>query len=154
MERRTLRFHDFDKVLADADRLLAGGYTRAGTWSLAQIADHLGRVITMSLDGFPTLFFWPIRVGARWFVLPRILRHQVFRRQVAAPKFLLPANVDDDRAAVEQLRAVVERFGRHTGPLHPSPIFGTLSRDEWREVHLWHCEHHFSFLHPHEKHEG
>jgi hypothetical protein len=153
MERRTLRFHDFDKVLADADQLLASGYRRAGTWSLAQIADHLGRVVTMSLDGFPTLFFWPIRVGARWFVLPRILRHQVFRRQVRAPKFLLPANVEDDRAAVERLRGGVERFVRHTGPLHPSPIFGTLSRDEWYEVHLWHCEHHFSFLHPQSKQE-
>jgi hypothetical protein len=148
MQRRTLRFHDFDQVLHDAEGLLAAGYTRAGNWSLAQVADHLTRTITMSLDGFPTLFAWPVRLVARWFALPRILRHQVFRRQVSAPKFLLPADVEDDRTAVERFRSVIERFTRYAGPLRPSPIFGALGRDEWREVHLWHCEHHFSFLHP------
>jgi hypothetical protein len=148
MERRTLRFHDFDQVLRDADGLLAAGYSRAGNWCLAQVADHLSRAVAMSLDGFPTLYVWPVRLVARWFVLPRILRHKVFRRRVPAPKFLLPADAVDDRAAIERFRAVVDRFAQHTGPLHPSPIFGTLGRDEWREVHLWHCEHHFSFLHP------
>ncbi len=148
MERRTLRFHDFDEVLRDADGLLAAGYDRAGTWGLAQVADHLTRAITLSLDGYPSLYPWPMRLVARWFYLPRIRRHQVLRRRVSAPQFLLPADAGDDRAAVERFRAAVERFGRHTGSLHPSPIFGTLDRGDWREVHLWHCEHHFSFLHP------
>ncbi len=143
-----LRFHDFDEVLADADTLLAKGYQRVGNWGLAQIADHLTRVIGLSLDGFPSLFPWPVRVLARWFVLPRLMRHQVVRRRVPAPKFLLPTDSQDDRTAVERLRAVVDRFRRHTGPLHPSPLLGTLSPEEWREVHLWHCEHHFSFLLP------
>jgi hypothetical protein len=147
MERRSLRFPDFDHVLRDVDALLAAGYTRAGNWDLAQISDHLGKVIIMSLDGFPTRYPWPMRVVARWFALPGILRHKVFRTKMTAPQYLLPV-AGEDRAAVERLRAAVARFTSHSGPLHPSPIFGTLSRDEWREVHLWHCEHHLSFLHP------
>ena len=47
-----------------------------------------------------------------------------------------------------RLRAVVERFKGHSGPLHPSPAFGRLTPEQWREVHLWHCEHHLSFLLP------
>jgi hypothetical protein len=148
MERRTLRFLDFDQVLQDAERLLSADYHRGGKWGLAQIADHLDRVITLSLDGFPMRFPWPMRLVARWFVLPRILRHKVFRLKMTAPQCLMPGENDDDRPAVDRLRAAVERFSRHTGPLAPSPIFGELSHQQWREVHLWHCEHHLSFLHP------
>src|SRR4051812_6434609 len=119
MERRTLRFHDFDQVLADADALLATGYERAGNWNLAQVADHLTRVIALSLDGFPSLLPWPVRALAHWIVLPRLLRHQVVRRRVPAPKFLLPSDSSDDRAALERLRNVIDRFRRHIGPLHP-----------------------------------
>jgi hypothetical protein len=148
MGRRELRLLDFDRVLADADRLLAGGYRRAGNWSLAQVCDHLATIVTMSLDGFPSLMPWPIRLAARWFALGPMLRHQVFRSRFTAPPYLIPAADAADRDAVERLRAAVARFEGHAGPMRPSPVFGTLSRDEWREVHLWHCEHHFSFLHP------
>src|SRR5262245_27535137 len=149
MSRRAVRFHDFDQVLADAERLLAGGYGRAGNWGLAQAADHLAKAITLSLDGFPSLWPWPLRLAARWLVLGKIMRHEVFRRRVAAPAYLAPADGVADREAVERLRAAVGRFVAHTGPLHPSPAFGRLTREQWREVHLWHCEHHFSFLLPH-----
>ena len=69
MERRILRFHDFDQVLHDADRLLAAGYQQAGNWTLAQIATHLALVIGMSLDGFPWSLPWPLTLpcaGWRW----------------------------------------------------------------------------------------
>jgi hypothetical protein len=147
MERRTLRFHDFDQVCQDTERLL-GGYERVGNWSLAQIADHLAQVITLSLEGFPSRMPWPMRLLARWLVLGSILRHKVFRKRLTTPAFLMPADDLSDRDAVARLRNVIDHFTSHTGPLHPSPLFGTLSRDQWREVHLWHCEHHLSFLHP------
>jgi hypothetical protein len=148
MERRTVRFTDFDQVAADAERLLASGYDRAGNWSLAQVADHLTKVITFSLDGFPSLMPWPMRLGARWFALGSILRHKVFRMSMAAPSYLKPADGLADREAADRLRAALDRFKAHAGPLHPSPAFGELTPEQWREVHLWHCEHHFSFLLP------
>src|SRR5688572_24634088 len=113
MERRTLRFHNFEQMLADVDALLTSGYRRAGTWSLAQIAGHLDRVITFSLDGFPGRMPWPIRVVARWLFLGSILRHEVIRRRMAAPGYLMPPDGEEDRAAVERLRATVARFVAH-----------------------------------------
>jgi hypothetical protein len=148
MERRTIRFHTFDEVMADADRLLAAGYDRAGAWSLAQVGDHLAKVITFSLEGFPSLMPWPFRLGARWFALGAMLKHKVFKSRFTAPPYLAPADGLADREAVDRLRAVTARFAVHAGPLHPSPVFGTLTPEQWREVHLWHCEHHFSFLLP------
>jgi hypothetical protein len=83
--RRAPRFHDYHDVLADADALLANGYERGGNWGLGQVCNHLAATMERSLDGFPSLMPWPVRVVARWFVLKRVLRHQPFRRTVAAP---------------------------------------------------------------------
>jgi uncharacterized protein DUF1569 len=146
--RRSLHFHNYDEVLADADALLAKGYARAGHWGLGQVCNHLAATMEKSLDGFPSLMPWPVRVVARWFVLKKVLRHEPFRRTVSAPAYLLPPDSDDDRAGLERLRSVVARLKAHVGELRPSPVFGRLSAEEWREVHLWHCEHHLSFLRP------
>jgi hypothetical protein len=148
MTRRTLRFHDFDAVLADATALLGSGYHRVGKWGLGEMAEHLARVMELSLDGFPSLFPWPMRLAARWFALGSMLRHRPFRMTFAAPPYLQPAPGSDDRAGFERLRAAIERVRTHAGPFKPSPVFGELPPEQWREVHLWHCEHHLSFLHP------
>ena len=31
---------------------------------------------------------------------------------------------------------------------HPFLRLPGVTREQWQSVHLWHCEHHFSFLHP------
>ena len=139
--RRALRFHNFDEILADADVFLTRGYEKIGNWSLGRICHHLAATMEKSLDGFPSLMPWPVRLVARWFVLRKVLRHDPFRRTVAAPAYLLPPDSNDDRAGLERLKG-------HVGDMQPSPVFGRLTADEWREVHLWHCEHHFSFLRP------
>jgi len=148
MERRSLRFADFAAVLRDADALLAGGYERAGNWSLGQVSTHLAKVVEMSLDGFPWYLPWPLTALARWVALGAILRHEPTRRRHRAPKFLDPGDAAEDRAGVERLRAALARLQAHAGPMKPSPIFGRLTPEQWREVHLWHCEHHLSFLLP------
>ena len=148
MERRQLRFDRYEDVLQEAERLAAAGYDRVGNWGLGQACEHLATVMGMSLDGFPGRMPWPVRLAARWLVMKRLLRHEVFRRRVPAPSFLRPKDSLDDRAALERLRAAVTRLQAHQGEMKPSPIFGRLTPEEWREIHLWHCEHHFSFLLP------
>src|SRR5262245_41047435 len=96
MERRTLRFHNSGDVLADAESLLRSGYDRAGNWNLGQVCHHLATVVEMSLDGFPIRFPWPVRLAARWLVLGSVLRHQPFRRRVAAPRAIQPPDAADD----------------------------------------------------------
>jgi hypothetical protein len=148
MERRNLRLPNYDAVVTDVESLLTTGYDRAGNWSLGQVCHHLATVMEMSLDGFPTRFSWPVRLLARWFALGSILEHRVFRRLFQAPQFLQPPDSPDDRAGLERFQAVLKRLQEHRGPLQPSPVFGRLSPEQWREVHLWHCEHHLSFLLP------
>ena len=148
MERRTLRLHSLDEAACDAERLLVTGYDRAGNWNLGQVCEHMALVMNLSIDGFPSKFPWPMRVVARWLYLRPILAHRVFRKRMPAPKYLLPLEMADDAAGVERLRGAIRRFAGHPGPFAASPVFGDLTSEQWREVHLWHCEHHLSFLLP------
>ena len=146
MDRRTLCFPDFDAVLADATSLAASGYDRAGGWCLAQICHHLAASMEMTLDGFPWRMPWPVRLASRWLFLGTILRRGVIRLRLPSPAYLLPPDSRDDRAALARLGSAVARLRGCSGSMQPSPAFGRLSPEEWRELHLWHCEHHLSFL--------
>src|SRR5262249_59941626 len=96
MPRRPLRLADLDAALGDAEQLLAAGYDRAGSWSLAQVCDHLARVLTLSLDGFPSRMPWAVRLLARWLYLRRFLPHEVIRRRFPPPDYLQPADPPHD----------------------------------------------------------
>ena len=48
-----------------------------------------------------------------------------------------------------KLKEVAERFKAHAGPIHPSPLFGAMTKDEALQLQLTHCAHHLSFLIPH-----
>jgi hypothetical protein len=65
----------------------------------------------------------------------------------------MPATIprpDDmpDPEAVKKLVATVDRFKRHQGPFHASPLFGVLDRETLEKLQLIHCAHHLSFLVP------
>jgi hypothetical protein len=148
MNRRQLRFQNFEDIVRDAEQLLATGYTRLGNWSLGQMCDHLARIFEHSLDGFPKMLPAPVRWIIRWLKWKQIMRHEPMSQRISAPGYLMPPDAVDDRAGIDRLKAAVARLKGNTGPMHPSPAFGKLTNDEWREVHLWHSEHHLSYLQP------
>ena len=50
--------------------------------------------------------------------------------------------------AMAEAKHLLERLGRTTEDLHPSPLFDRLTGDEWRALHLLHAAHHLRFLIP------
>ena len=152
--RRSLEFRDLDDALRDVENLRARGYDRAGDWNLAQVCGHLADWIRFPLDGYPRppLFLRPFLWLARHLIGPRELRKVLTKRAMptAAPTFnqTIPLPAGDESAAVARLRDSVARFKAHTGPLHPSPLFGPLDRDTATKLQLIHCAHHLSFLVP------
>jgi hypothetical protein len=146
--RRTPRFHNYDELLADAQALLANGYERQGNWSLGQACRHVASTMEKSLDGFPDRASWLFEFAARTFVLPNILKHRQFNRRFPAPTYLLPPDGEDDRAGIEAMRSAAARLKAHPGELQRHPVFGKLTRSQWQELHLWHSEHHLSYLVP------
>lgn len=152
---RPLTFASVAEAPPEAARLHEGGYRQRGNWDLSQICDHLADWLTYPVDGFlPTP--WAIR-PVLW-----ALRHTLARRSLRATleRGAMPAGGPTDSrtihaatndpaaeaAAVDRLARAVERFLQHEGEYAASPLFGRLTREEYRRLHALHCAHHLGFL--------
>jgi Protein of unknown function (DUF1569) len=146
--QRQLQFNDFAEVRAELARLRAGGYQKLGQWDLAQTCDHLAYFIQGSLDGHPYKVPWLLKVLFGRLVLRRILNQRRMKPGVPTPQKPLPAAGGDEAAAVGRLEQILDRFEAHSGEMHASPFFGYLTPQQWRDLHLIHCDHHLGFLEP------
>jgi hypothetical protein len=153
VQRRELRFDSLDAVVRDAENLLASGYDKTGNWDLAQVCGHLAEWMRFPMDGFPTVplvirpIFWLVKVTSGRRMRQKILAEGFPSGGRTMPQTVLPPG-GDPAAAVEKLRDTAARFQAYTGPIHPSPLFGPMSKDEALQVQLLHCAHHLSFLVP------
>ncbi|WZO98740.1 DUF1569 domain-containing protein [Isosphaeraceae bacterium EP7] len=145
--RRTLSFGGLHDVMPEVDRLLAGHRT-AGRWSLGQICNHLGAGIVLSVDGFPGSAPWPIRATLGRFYKRKVLRSGVMPAGGKLPEKFTPRPGLDDRAEAEALRAAINAFSAHRGPVAPHPFYGPMTYDEWARLHSIHGAHHLSFTFP------
>ena len=147
-QRRPLSFANLGEVLADVERLRAGGYERAGNWDLAQTCGHLAAWMSYPMDGFPMRRLpWLIRITIGKLTRRRILKSGRMPARLWTVKESVPAPGGDESAAVERLRQTAERWGRH-GEFLPSPLFGRMDREQWTRFQCIHCAHHLSFLVP------
>ncbi len=154
MTRRQLRFDTLADAVRDAETLLANGYDKAGKWSLGQCCGHLANWLTYPLDGFPKIplvlrpVMWVMRKTIGRPKYERYVREQTFPTGAPTVPQSVPAPDANDAEAVAKLKAAVERYEAHAGPIRPSPLFGPLTKDEARKMQLVHCAHHLSFLVP------
>jgi Protein of unknown function (DUF1569) len=153
-ERRKLTFATLSDAVADAENLLAKGYDKAGNWDLAQVCGHLSEWLRFPIDGFPKvpLLLRPVLALVRA-TIGRNLRAKVLANGFepgtrTLPRTVFVAGNSSDAAAVAKLKETVERFEAHAGPIHPSPLFGPMTKDEARALQLRHLAHHLSFLVP------
>ena len=145
-KRRPLHFDSLADVRHEAESLLRDGYDRAGNWSLGRICHHLSNGLNYSRDGFPQMKPWILRQIGHSFFLPGILKRKVVRVRFPAP---IPTDYDGtDEEGVQLLMDGIDRFQRPNGVHCEHTILGKMNGDQWLQFHLWHCEHHFSFLIP------
>lgn len=152
VERRKLSFATLDEAVADAENLLAKGYDRAGNWDLAQVCSHLADWLRFPVEGFPV----PLVMRPVFWLLRNTLGPGMKRKYLAegmpTGKPTIPSTVaqsgGDPVAAVAKLKEAAARLTAHTGPIHRSPVFGSMNKDDAVRLQLRHCEHHLSFLIP------
>lgn len=154
-ERRKPTFATLDDAVRDAEALLATGYDKAGNWDLAQVCLHLAEWLRFPVEGFPKMPLLLRPVG--WLVrtlIGKAMRTKVLANGFSAGGQTMPQTVfppgGDAAVAVAKLKAAVEQLKAHAGPIHPSPLFGAMTKDEAVQLQLKHCEHHLSFLIPRE----
>ncbi len=136
MNRRTVRFATLDEALKDARSLLRSGYDRAGNWSLGQVGNHLTGGIEITLNGYGSwipVFLQRAFIATyfRLFFLGRIGNTLGMRMPTGEPQ-KIPI---DDEVGLERLTAAIGAVKEADAP-------------HWTRMHLWHCEHHLSFLIP------
>jgi hypothetical protein len=152
--RRELRFDSLDEVVRDAEHLLAVGYDKTGKWDLGQCCGHLSEWFRYQMEGYPRspLLLRPVFWFVRNTVAPRLVRKALASGTTKDGMPTIPQSVpspgEDEARAVATLRDTVARWQAFTGELHPSPLFGMLTKDEWVKGHLIHAAHHLSFLVP------
>ncbi|MBX7105268.1 MAG: DUF1569 domain-containing protein [Gemmataceae bacterium] len=146
--RRQLEFHSFHDVRNELDRLRKNGYTKLGTWDLAQACEHLTFFVSGPMDGHPYKVPWLLKTLFGRMVLKRILSGRQMKNGVPTPQKPLPAPGGDEAAAIDRLKSAIARLEAHQGPWHDSPFFGHLTPEQWRELQLIHCQHHLGFFEP------
>jgi hypothetical protein len=152
--RRALRFSSLDEVVRDAENLQAKGYDRAGNWDLAQVCTHLTEWMRFPMDGFPRpplpvrMALWMMRVTIGKAALRKTLDSGTMRAGGPTMPVTVSGPGGDATAAVAKLKETAARFQAHTGPIHPSPLFGAMDKDTATRLQLVHCAHHLSFLVP------
>ena len=161
MQRRSLRFSTLAELKSDLLELHSLGYKQTGKWDLSQISEHLGDWISFPMDGFPKMPFaiklliGIIRVTRGKSLFKKFVENQ--RMPAGQPTMTqtvhLPnADTDAEARSVERLAGLINRLVDFNGPIHPSPLFGSLSYDELVSLQLAHAAHHLSFLVPNQKH--
>jgi len=148
--RRELTLDNLDDAVAECRRLLATGYQRRGAWTLGQMCRHVRLTMESNMEGYPlwmSVLGLPLRPLLRRFALPRLLAGNSISGVRTAGMFVPPAGLDD-AAELERFEACVRAFKGGSGPLHPHPGFGRMSREGFERFHAAHTAHHLGFLEP------
>jgi len=136
MKRRTIPLASLDGVLKEAQHLLQVGYDRAGNWSLGQACNHLAAEIEMTIQGplarVPKVLQRLFVAGYfKLFFLGKIGNSLGLRMPTGIPQ----KQPVDDEVGLQRLTKALDQLKITEVP-------------HWDRLHLWHCEHHFSFLIP------
>ncbi len=155
MPARELRFHSLDDLRSELNRLHSGGYSQTGKWSLAQVCSHLECWMRFPMDGFPRP---PISIAIFMKLMKVTMGRGMFRKTLesgkmkgglpTAPETVFRIENVADQESVDRLMETIHRLERHTGPIHDSPLFGAMSKEECVKLQLIHCAHHMGFLVP------
>lgn len=153
-EKRKISFENLDQAIEEARRLLNSGYQQHGDWNLSQCCGHLQKWVAFPAEGFPNpgpimgsiLWLMKVTIGKRQ--LNNILEQGFKSGTPTMPTTVPAASKTTDAEAVASLETAVERFNSHTGPIHPSPLFGAMDKETATRLQLRHFEHHLGFLSP------
>lgn len=154
--RRALSFRSLDEVMPEVDRLIAGGHSTVGKWTLGEILHHLAQSLRAGND--PSIRMKPMPWIVRRTVGPlafrRVVQNGRMPAGIPAPSALQPAPGGEARAEAEELRAAIRRFTDQVPAQFEHPFFGRVGGGDFARLQCIHCAHHLSFVLPNAEGEG
>lgn len=147
MSHRELELHSFADVIAEIERLRDAGYERSGNWSLGQICQHLNYYHRGSLEGFGFKLPWLLRYFLGGPTLRKWFRDGKMKPNGATVNASKPADSVDEDVEIDECLDLLRRL-ETAEQLHPSPMFGDLSIEDWQRLHVIHAANHLGYLSP------
>lgn len=149
-ERRALRFHSTDDMLAEARRCAAPPRIRSlGNWSLGQALNHIAAWIDFPYTGYPAGLDFPEELKAQAAAVKHSILHEPMQPGMRLPGLPHGTLATEDvpvPIALARLEAAAARLRGE--PLHPDPFFGPVTAHEWTLMSLRHAELHLGFFLP------
>ena len=109
-KRRQLHFASLDDVGREAETLMKSGYQRVGHWTLGTLADHLGKALVYSCEGFPRL---SAATGPT--DLPHLFLKKLLSREQTRWRFPAPISVDLHVADPDGVASLLDGIKRSNG---------------------------------------
>lgn len=153
--RRVLKFESVAAMMADVDRIVAaeraGTLKRLGNWTVGQNLGHLATWINFAFDGYPPdLQHPPLWIKLLLRLMKRKFLNGGLPSGARIPKIeggTKGTEVMSTDEGLNRFRAAWARLNANA-PAIPNPIFGKMTHDEWKRMHLSHAGLHLSFLVP------
>jgi hypothetical protein len=145
--RRVLSFSTLDDVVSDAEKMVSSSDTRAiGNWPLSKLLTHLTFTIDSSIDGFPVKAPFIVRLMGP-LIKKSVMKAPKMQPGIHLPKASLPVVFPDAVNPAEALNGLRKAVARTKNEQMTAdhPAFGRMTHDEWKYVHLRHCELHLSY---------
>ena len=149
IERRPLRFERLEDSLAEIHALHKSGYEMAGNWDLSKACQHLMKTLRMSIEGAPFSLPFFLQPVARFILFRTVMEGKPTRLALKTVPQFLPDSTSDVVKDMADYELFVQKVLAEDAPLLPKhPVFGRMTKPQWRKFHAWHAAHHLSFLIP------
>jgi Protein of unknown function (DUF1569) len=139
------KVQSLDEALIWLDRLEKSRTVKTtGEWPMVAVLEHLSQSVEMSMDGFPEhrSAAFQHTAGAAAFAFFNwhgTMNHDLHEPIPGAPALTLEGSW---RKASVRLRAALNRFNAHQGPLMPHFAYGKLDKNEYTRAHVMHIANH------------
>ena len=144
--RRTLRFASIDEILPEVERL-QDGHTTVGSWSLAEICNHIAAAMRLAVDMPASTQHDPsLRFSDE--AIERVFADGQIPEGLPRPPPVSSLEPLGETEAVDLLREAIAYYKDSGGPRAPHRYFGPLSKERWDRLQCIHCAHHLSFAIP------
>ncbi len=152
---RDLHFDSFEDILTDLETIEnavnAGTATTTGNWTIGENCDHCAKFLACACDGFGKLAPAPLRFVFRALFFKKAMGDDPIPAGFKLPKqasILLPTPGITDAEGIGELRKQLKRVIAGKEMTARSPVFGTVTHDQWHIIQRKHCALHLGFIQP------
>lgn len=137
--RTLLQPHDLEFILTRLNSLSGSELRLWGTMTEAQMLQHCRKQIEMALGVIPTKPMYPRPI--QWLTKITFGYYIPWPKNLVTATEMVVSEQSEFNSELETLSAVISKF-IESEEMHPHPIFGNLTKEDWGLIIYKHLDHH------------